>query len=146
MAIQVGGTTVITNNQQLQSVNGLKTINGSSILGTGNISISGGTSMSISPNASNSTFNNNQGGSNAVKSNNHRFGNGAFMFVGTHNSGNYGNPSNTNGNGNFNVNGTGSWYVSGGNVMGYVNSDGNLQVTSGGSHGFSTLTVRGGTV
>ena len=146
MAIQVGGTTVITNNQQLQSVNGLKTINGTSILGSGNISISGGTSMSINPNGSNSNFNNNQGGSNAVKSNNHRFGNGAFMFVGTHNSGNYGNPSNTNGGGSFNVNGTGAWRVSGGNVMGYVPSGGNLTVTSNGSHGYSSLTVRGGTV
>lgn len=146
MAIQVGGTTVISNNRALTSVNGLKTINGSSILGSGNISISGGTSMSINPNASNTTFNNNQGGSNAVRSNNHRFGNGAFMFVGTHNSGNYGNPSNTNGGGSFNVNGTGAWRVSGGNVMGYVPSGGNFTVTSSGSHGFSTLTVRGGTV
>lgn len=40
MAIQVGGTTVISNNQVLQNVTGLKTVNGSSILGSGNITIS----------------------------------------------------------------------------------------------------------
>jgi hypothetical protein len=42
MAIQVGGTTVISNNQQLTSVNGLKTVGGTSILGTGDISVGGG--------------------------------------------------------------------------------------------------------
>lgn len=40
MAIQVGGTTVISNNAVLQNVTGLKTVNGSSILGSGNITIS----------------------------------------------------------------------------------------------------------
>ena len=40
MAIQVGGTSVISNNRVLQNVTGLKTVNGSSILGSGNITIS----------------------------------------------------------------------------------------------------------
>ena len=38
MAIQVGGTTVIDNSRVLQNVTGLKTVGGSSILGSGNIS------------------------------------------------------------------------------------------------------------
>ena len=38
MAIQVGGTTVIDNSRTLQNVGGLKTVNGTSILGSGNIS------------------------------------------------------------------------------------------------------------
>jgi len=38
MAIQVGGTTVIDNTPNLVNVGGLKTINGTSILGSGNIS------------------------------------------------------------------------------------------------------------
>ena len=40
MAIQVGGTSVISNNRVLQNVTGLKTVNGSSILGSGNITVS----------------------------------------------------------------------------------------------------------
>lgn len=42
MAIQQGGTTVISNNRQLQSVNGLKTVGGQSILGSGDIGVGGG--------------------------------------------------------------------------------------------------------
>lgn len=38
MAIQVGGTTVIDNSRVLSNVTGLKTINSTSILGSGNIS------------------------------------------------------------------------------------------------------------
>ena len=41
MAIQVGGITVINNSQKLQNVTGLKTVNGSSILGSGNITAGG---------------------------------------------------------------------------------------------------------
>ena len=41
MAIQVGGTTVIDNSRVLQNVTGLKTINNTSILGSGNISAGG---------------------------------------------------------------------------------------------------------
>ena len=44
MAIQVGGTTVIDNSRVLQNVSGLKTVNGSSILGSGNITAGGGAS------------------------------------------------------------------------------------------------------
>lgn len=43
MAIQVGGTTVINNSRVLQNVSGLKTINSTSILGSGDISVSGST-------------------------------------------------------------------------------------------------------
>lgn len=42
MAIQVGGTTVISNNRALSSVNGLKTVGGTSILGNGDIAVGGG--------------------------------------------------------------------------------------------------------
>ena len=41
MAIQVSGTTVISNNAVLQNVTGLKTVNNNSLLGSGNITISG---------------------------------------------------------------------------------------------------------
>lgn len=40
MAIQVSGTTVINNSRKLQNVTGLKTINGTSILGSGDIDVS----------------------------------------------------------------------------------------------------------
>ena len=43
MAIQVSGTTVIGNDRALSSVNGLKTIGGVSILGSGDIAAGGGT-------------------------------------------------------------------------------------------------------
>ena len=42
MAIQVGGTSVISNNRVLENVSGLKTINGTSILGSGDITAGGG--------------------------------------------------------------------------------------------------------
>lgn len=45
MAIQVSGTTVVSNNRQLTSVNGLKTIGGTSILGNGDIAAGGGTEL-----------------------------------------------------------------------------------------------------
>jgi len=45
MAIQVGGTTVVSNNRELTSVNGLKTIGGTSILGSGDIAAGGGTEV-----------------------------------------------------------------------------------------------------
>ena len=38
MAIKIGGTTVIDDNRNLSNVGGLKTINGSSLVGSGNIS------------------------------------------------------------------------------------------------------------
>lgn len=41
MAIQVGGTTVIDNSRNLQNVQGIKTIGGSSILGSGDIAVGG---------------------------------------------------------------------------------------------------------
>ena len=41
MAIQVGGTTVINNSRVLQNVSGLKTIGGTSILGSGDIDVGG---------------------------------------------------------------------------------------------------------
>lgn len=41
MALQVGGTTVIDNSRVLQNVTGLKTVNNNSLLGSGNITISG---------------------------------------------------------------------------------------------------------
>lgn len=55
MAIQVGGTTVISNNQQLTSVNGLKTINGASILGSGDIAVGGGFPWNDKANLGNGT-------------------------------------------------------------------------------------------
>ena len=44
MAIQVNGTTVIDNSRNLQNVQGIKTINNTSILGSGNISAGASTS------------------------------------------------------------------------------------------------------
>jgi hypothetical protein len=41
MAIQVGGTTVISNNREVSSVNGFKTVGGESILGSGDIAAGG---------------------------------------------------------------------------------------------------------
>lgn len=45
MAIQVGGTTVINNSRVLSNVTGLKTINSTSILGSGNISAGASTTF-----------------------------------------------------------------------------------------------------
>lgn len=45
MAIQVNGTTVIDNSRVLSNVTGLKTINSTSILGSGNISAGGATAL-----------------------------------------------------------------------------------------------------
>jgi hypothetical protein len=45
MAIQVGGTTVIDNSRVLSNVTGLKTINSTSILGSGNISAGASTTF-----------------------------------------------------------------------------------------------------
>ena len=42
MAIQVGGTTVIDNSRVLQNISGLKTVGGTSILGSGDIAVGGG--------------------------------------------------------------------------------------------------------
>ena len=48
MAIQVGGTTVIDNSRNLQNVGGLKTVNGNSLVGSGDISAGGGTTTTTS--------------------------------------------------------------------------------------------------
>jgi len=44
MAIQVGGYTVIDNSRNLANVGGLKTVNGTSLVGSGNISAGASTS------------------------------------------------------------------------------------------------------
>ena len=44
MAIKVNGTTVIDNSRNLSNVGGLKTVNGTSIVGSGNISAGASTS------------------------------------------------------------------------------------------------------
>jgi hypothetical protein len=46
MAIKISGTTVIDNSRNLTNVGGLKTINSNSILGSGDISISSGSTVS----------------------------------------------------------------------------------------------------
>lgn len=43
MAIQVGGTTVIDDSRNLTNVGGLKTVGGTSVLGSGDISVGGST-------------------------------------------------------------------------------------------------------
>ena len=48
MAIKVNGTTVIDDSRNLQSVQGIKTINNTSILGSGNISAGGTTTTTSS--------------------------------------------------------------------------------------------------
>jgi hypothetical protein len=45
MALQVGGTTVIDNSRVLSNVTGLKTVGGTSILGSGNIATGGSTTL-----------------------------------------------------------------------------------------------------
>lgn len=69
MAIQVNGTTVISNNRALSSVNGLKTIGGVSILGSGDIAAGGGTETVVVPASdwTNTTVNGNlSGGTNGI--------------------------------------------------------------------------------
>lgn len=46
MAIKISGTTVIDNSRNLVNVGGLKTINSNSILGSGDITVSGGSTVS----------------------------------------------------------------------------------------------------
>ena len=53
MAIQVSGTTVISNNREVSSVNGFKTVGGESILGSGDIA-AGGSGLGGSTSAPNS--------------------------------------------------------------------------------------------
>lgn len=43
MALKINGTTVVNDNRELQNIANLKTINGESILGSGDITVSGGT-------------------------------------------------------------------------------------------------------
>lgn len=62
MAIQVGGTTVINNSRKLQNVTGLKTINGSSLLGTSDISISSGPGLGVTKTSIGSATGANSGG------------------------------------------------------------------------------------
>lgn len=45
MAIKVNGTTVINDSRNLQNVGGLKTVNGTSIVGSGNISAGASTTL-----------------------------------------------------------------------------------------------------
>ena len=88
MAIQVGGTTVINNSRVLQNVSGLKTVNGSSILGSGNITAGGGTS------GGKLTANQNGGTSYVTETRNHQVPNGAkvmyeLSYYNGHTQGNY---------------------------------------------------------
>lgn len=69
MAIQVSGTTVIGNDRALSSVNGLKTIGGVSILGSGDIAAGGGTETVVvsASDWTNTTVNGNiSGGTNGL--------------------------------------------------------------------------------
>lgn len=138
MAIQVGGTTVITNNQQLTSVNGLKTINGTSILGSGNIAISGGSDISGGFNtATNGNRNSGQGNTTVIAGST----NGRF-FRGNYTGGNGGNPSNTSGSGGLTINGNDSFYVLGPIDFGFVAAGANLTTTLGGNHGYVNWSLR----
>lgn len=62
MAIQVGGTTVINNSRVLQNVSGLKTVNGNSLLGSGNISIGSGPGIGTTKTLVGSATGSNSGG------------------------------------------------------------------------------------
>lgn len=84
MAIQVSGTTVISNNRALSSVNGLKTIGGVSILGSGDISAGGGTETVVIP--AGDWTNTNQSGNNSLSGGtNGRWGFMSVLLTGTSN-------------------------------------------------------------
>lgn len=101
MAIQVNGTEVISNNRALTNVNGLKTVGGVSILGSGDIAAGGGTELINinvnSPGFTNANVNSLNGGTNGVW--------GWVNWNGNPTSGNEG------GSINISVNGTNSWIV-----------------------------------
>ena len=46
MALKIGGTTVINDARGLENISNLKTVNGQSILGAGDIAVSGGGAVS----------------------------------------------------------------------------------------------------
>jgi hypothetical protein len=101
MAIQVNGTEVISNNRALTNVNGLKTVGGTSILGSGDIAAGGGTELINvnvnSPGFTTANVNSLNGGTNGVW--------GWANWNGNPNSGNdYGNITLT-------VAGTNSWII-----------------------------------
>lgn len=136
MAIQVGGTTVISNNRALSSVNGLKTVGGSSILGSGNISI--GTDINGGFNtATNGNRNSAQGNTTVISGST----NGRF-FRGNFTGGNGGNPDNTNGTGTLNVNGNDSFFAFGSVDFGFVAAGSNLETVLGGNHGYVNWSMR----
>ena len=137
MAIQVGGTTVISNNRALTSVNGLKTINGTSILGSGNIS-AGGSDISGGFNSTASGNRNSGQGNTTVLAGST---NGRF-FRGNFTGGNGGNPDNTNGSGTLNVNGNDSFFCIGSVDFGFVAAGSNLQTVLGGNHGYVNWSLR----
>jgi len=137
MAIQVGGTTVISNNRALTSVNGLKTINGTSILGSGNIS-AGGSDISGGFNSTtNGNRNSGQGNTTVIAGST----NGRF-FRGNYTGGNGGNPDNTSGGGGLTVNGNDSFYANGAIDFGFVAAGANLTTTLSGNHGYVNWSLR----
>ena len=137
MAIQVGGTTVISNNRALSSVNGLKTINGSSILGSGDIA-AGGSDISGGFNSTaNGNRNSGQGNTTVLAGST----NGRF-FRGNFTGGNGGNPDNTNGSGTLNINGNDSFFALGPVDFGFVAAGSNLQTVLSGNHGYVNWSLR----
>jgi hypothetical protein len=137
MAIQVGGTTVISNNRALSSVNGLKTINGSSVLGSGDIT-AGGSDISGGFNtAANGNRNSGQGNTTVLSGST----NGRF-FRGNYTGGNGGNPDNTSGGGGLVVNGNDSFFTLGQIDFGFVAAGSNLTTTLSGNHGYVNWSIR----
>lgn len=140
MAIQVGGTTVISNNRALSSVNGLKTIQGSSILGSGDITVAGGSDISGGFNTTANGSRYAQQSTSAVTiiagSTNGRF------FRGNVSGGNAGNPDNTNGSYSVSINGNDSFFVAGTVDFGFVAPGANFTGQASGSHGYLSWSYR----
>lgn len=145
MAIQVSGTTVIGNDRALSSVNGLKTVGGTSILGSGDIATGGSSVLFDSNNWANANLASNNGNLQSFSGGT----NGRWILAQAVTGGN---GNNISGAGQVTINGTGAWchtqsgLSSGGNqgtrafytsTKGMVSGDSaNMGAPSGGNFGF----------
>tara|TARA_R110002126_G_scaffold60372_1_gene157271 strand:+ start:59 stop:574 length:516 start_codon:yes stop_codon:yes gene_type:complete len=102
MAIQVSGTTVIGNDRALSSVNGLKTVGGTSILGSGDIATGGASVLFDSNNWANANIASNNGNTASFSG-----GTNGRWILATPVTG--GNGNNISGSGTVGINGTGAW-------------------------------------
>jgi hypothetical protein len=139
MAIQVSGTTVIGNDRALSSVNGLKTVGGTSILGSGDIATGGASVLFDSNNWANSNVASNNGNLASFSG-----GTNGRWILATVVTG--GNGNNIGGSGQVGINGTGGWGFSPAIGAGSGNTNAgkhlysgqtfNMGASSGGNIGF----------